>query len=151
MPFANIYISKGSQILHDWYIHPLPYKISLKDFFMKLVNNKISPECNITVTSSEEIEHIELSKTPATPATQVSLNCNIIKLMKGVEIYIYYRLKADNTTATSVPQNGFTILMQNARRSQLYLPTFPQSENRKQTLRNNLIDWIHNHGGGWST
>ena len=24
MPFANIRISKGSRVLHGWYIHPIP-------------------------------------------------------------------------------------------------------------------------------
>ncbi|GBC32615.2 hypothetical protein GLOIN_2v1880501 [Rhizophagus irregularis DAOM 181602=DAOM 197198] len=151
MPFANIRISKGSRVLHGWYIHPLPYEMSLKDFFMKLVNKEISPECNIAVTSSEEIERIELSEALAASATQASLNCNIIELTKGVGIYIHYRLKTDITTATPASQNGFAILMQNARKSKLYLPTFPQSGNRKQTLRNDLVDWIHNNGGGWST
>jgi hypothetical protein len=42
--------------------------------------------------------------------------------------------------------------MQNTCRSQSYLSTFPQSEkiNRKQILRNDLIDWINSHGKGWS-
>ncbi|CAB4395231.1 unnamed protein product [Rhizophagus irregularis] len=127
MPFANIRISKGSRVLYGWYIHPLPYEMSLKDFFMKFVNKKISPECNIAVTSSEEIERIELSEALAASAIQVSLN------------------------STPASQNGFAILMQNACKSKLYLPTFPQSGNRKQTLRNDLVDWIHNNGGGWST
>ncbi len=153
MPFVNIRISKGSQILHGWYIHPIPYEISIKDFFIKLVNKELSPDCNITITSSEEIERVELSETPAAVATQVSLNCDIIELTKNVGIHIHYRLKTDDIIPVPIPQNGFTILMQNARKSQLHLPTFPQSEkiNRKQTLRNDLVDWIHNHGGGWST
>src|SRR5271154_4596141 len=43
--------------------------------------------------------------------------------------------------------------MQNACRSQLYLPIFSQSRksNRKQILRNNLVDWIKHHGSGWSS
>jgi hypothetical protein len=88
---------------------------------------------------------------PTAPAIQVSLNYNIIEVTKGVGIHIYYRLKTEDITATSSPQNGFTILMQNVRRSQLYLPTFSQSGNHKQILRNDLVDWIHNHGGGWSS
>ena len=44
-------------------------------------------------------------------------------------------------------------MMQNALKTQLYLPTSLRSEgaNRKLTLRSNLIDWIQSHGGGWST
>jgi hypothetical protein len=37
MPFANIRISKESRTLHGWYIHPIPYDMTLKDFFEKLV------------------------------------------------------------------------------------------------------------------
>jgi hypothetical protein len=33
----------------------------------------------------------------------------------------------------------------------LYLPKFSQSGNHKQTLHNDLVDWIHNHGGEWSS
>ena len=44
-------------------------------------------------------------------------------------------------------------MMQNAHRTQLYLPTFSQSgkANRKQTLRSDFVDWIRLHNGGWST
>jgi hypothetical protein len=63
MPFANIRISRGSKTLHGWYIHPIPGEMSLKDFFTKLINKELSPECNIDVVSSEEIERVEISKT----------------------------------------------------------------------------------------
>ncbi|CAB4394856.1 unnamed protein product [Rhizophagus irregularis] len=43
--------------------------------------------------------------------------------------------------------------MQNAHKFQLHLPTFPQPEkvNRKQKLRNDIVNWIHSHGSGWPT
>ena len=56
MPFANIRISKGTRILHGWYIHPIPYEMTIRDFFVKLVNKELSPECSIAVTVSEIIE-----------------------------------------------------------------------------------------------
>ncbi len=155
MPLANIRISKGSQILHGWYIHPIPYEMSIKEFFIKLVNKELSPDCNIVVTSSEEIERVELSETSTATTTQVSVDCNIIELTKSVGmIHIHYRLKTDDIAL--VPQNSqnsFTILMRNAQKSQLYLPIFSQSRNinRKQILRNDLVNWIHSHGGGWSS
>jgi hypothetical protein len=102
--------------------------MSLKDFFMKLVNKKISLECNIAITSSEKIERIELRETPTAPATQVSLNCNIIELTKGVGIHIHYRLKTENITATSSPQNGFTVLMQNVHRFNCIYQNFHNQE-----------------------
>ena len=154
MPFANIRISKGSQVLHGWYIHPIPSEMSIKDFFTKLVNKEISLECNIAIASSEEIERVELSETITSITTQVSLNCGIMELTTSVGIHIHYRLKTDDIISALVPrQNGFTILMQNAHRFQLHLPIFSQSDkiNRKQTLRNDLVDWIHNNGGGWSS
>jgi len=154
MPFANIRISKGSKILHSWYIHPIPYEMTIKDFFTKLVNKEISPECNISVTNSEEIEYVELSETPVSVTIRVSLDCNIIELTKSVGIHMHYRLKVDDAIFDLEPQqNSFTILMQNAYQNRLYLPTFSQLDktNRKLTLRNNLVNWIHNHGGGWST
>ena len=152
MPLVNIRISKESRTLHGWYIHPIPYEMSIKDFYIKLVNKELSPECNISVTSSEEIERVELTKTPTSAVvTQVSFNCNIIELTKSVGMHIHYQLKADDTVSTLVPRNIFTIMMQNARKS-LYLPKFPQSEkiNRKQALRNDLVNWIQRHGGKWS-
>jgi hypothetical protein len=155
MPLANIRISKGSQILHGWYIHPIPYEMTIKDFFVKLVTKELSPECNIAVTSSEVVERVELSETPVSVATQVSLNCDIIELTKNVGIHIHYRLKIDNDAISDIvpQQDSFTILMQNARRTQLHLPAFSQLDraNRKLTLRGDLVDWIHRHNGGWST
>ena len=73
---------------------------------------------------------------------------------RNIRIHIHYQLKTDDIISALIPrQNGFTILMQNAHSSQLHLPIFSQSNkiNHKQTLRNDLVDWIHNHGGGWST
>jgi hypothetical protein len=83
-------ISKGSRIIHRWYIHPIPYEMSIKDFFIKLVNKELSSECNIAMTSFEEIERVKLSKTPTAIVTQVSLNCNIIELTRSVGIHIHY-------------------------------------------------------------
>ena len=129
--------------------------MSLKDFFIKLVTKELSPECKIAVTSSEVIESIKLSVTPVSIGTQVNLNCNIIELTKNVGIHIHYQLKVnDDSVSDMVPQrNSFTIMMQNARKTQLYLPTSLRSEgaNRKLTLRSNLVDWIQSHSGGWST
>src|SRR6266498_2348459 len=152
MPFANIRISKGSKILHGWYIHPIPFEMTIKDFFVKLTTGEISPECSFAVTSSEVIEHVELSETLVSVITRVSINCGIIELTTRVGINIHYRPKADVNTIP-LEQDSFTILMRNAHRSQLYLPTFSQLRkvNRKQILRGDLVDWIHNHGDGWST
>jgi hypothetical protein len=155
MPFANIRISKGSRILHGWYIHPIPYEMTIRDFFVKLVTKELSPECSIAVTISEVIERVELSETPVSITTQVSLNCGIIELTLSIGVHIHYRLKSDNDILPDlIPQrNSFTIMMQNAYRTQLHLPTFSQSgkANRKQTLRSDLVNWIHLHNGGWST
>ena len=155
MPLANIRISKGLQVLHGWYIHPIPYEMTIEEFFFKLVNKELSPECGIAVTCSEVIERVEISKTPTAVANQVSTNCNIIELTTSIGIHIHYRLKASDTISPFIPsqQNGFTIIMQNAIQSQLYLPIFSQPErlNRKLKLRNDLVSWIHHHGGGWST
>ena len=154
MLFANIRISKGSKILYGWYIYPIPYEMTIKDFFTKLVNKEISSKCNISVTNSEEIEYVELSKTPVSVTIRISLNYNIIEFTKSVGIHMHYRLKVDDAIFDLKPQqNSFMILMQNAYRNRLYLPTFSQLDkiNRKLILRNNLVNWIHNHGGGWST
>ncbi|RGB40509.1 hypothetical protein C1646_753232 [Rhizophagus diaphanus] len=81
MLFANIRISKGSRVLHAWYIHPIPYEITIKEFFVKLVLTKeLSPECGINIAASEVIEHVELSETPVSTATRVSPDCGIIEL-----------------------------------------------------------------------
>ena len=117
MPFANIRISKGTRILHGWYIHPIPYEMTIRDFFVKLVNKELSPECStIAVTISEIIERVELSETQISIATQVSINCNIIELTSNIGIHVHYRLKNDNDAIPDLaPQrNSFTIMMQNA-------------------------------------
>ncbi|GBC06691.1 hypothetical protein RclHR1_00070058 [Rhizophagus clarus] len=151
MPLVNIRISKESRIIYGWYIHPIPYEMSIKDFFIKLVNKEISSECNIAMTNFEEIERVELSKISTAIVTQVSPNCNIIELTRSVgEIHIHYRLKTDDIVSALVLHNSFTIMMQNAQRFQLYLPKFSQSErtNCKLELCNDLINWIQRHGKG---
>src|SRR5439155_1207267 len=65
MPFANVRISKRPKVLHGWYIHPIPYEMTVKDFFVKLITKEISPESDIAIEVSEVIERVELSETPA--------------------------------------------------------------------------------------
>jgi len=77
-----------------------------------------------------------------------------MELTTSIEKNIHYRLKTDDVIPNLVPQrNSLMILMQNACQIQLHLPIFLQSEksNRKQKLRNDLVDWIQCYGGGWST
>ena len=116
MPFASIRISKGSRTLHGWYIHPIPYDMTLNDFFVKLVTKELSPECNIAVTTSEVVERAELSETPVSVTTQVSLSCSIMELTATIGVHIHYRLKNDiDIIPDFVPQrNSFAIMMQNA-------------------------------------
>jgi len=141
MPVANIRISKGPKVLHGWYIHPIPYEMTVKDFFLKLITKEISSESGIAIEVSEVIERVELSEAPVSTATQV-----IIELTSSIGVHIHYRLKNDTSiTPDIIPQrNSFMIMMQNAHRTQLYLPTFSQSgkANRKQTLHSDLVDWI---------
>ncbi|RIB00040.1 hypothetical protein C2G38_2235896, partial [Gigaspora rosea] len=129
--------------------------MTIKDFFVKLTTGKVSPECNIDFISPEAIDHVELSNAPTTGATRVSLDCNIIEVTSSQGIYIHYRLKMDDVTNSNsaLQRNSFTILMQNAYRTQLCLPTFQQSEkmNRKHKLRSDIVEWIQRHGGGWSS
>ena len=117
MPFANIRISKGPRVLHGWYIHPIPYEMTIKDFFVKLITKELSPECGIIIEVSEIIERVELSETPASTATQVSSDCGIIELTSSIGVHIHYRLKNDTSmTPDLIPQrNSFMIMMQNAR------------------------------------
>ena len=111
MPFANIRISKGSRILHGWYIHPIPYEMTIRDFFVKLITKELSPECSIAITISEIIERVELSETSLSIATQVSPECSIIELTSNIGIHVHYRLKNNNDTIPDLaPQlNSFTI------------------------------------------
>jgi len=62
----------------------------IKDFFIKLITKELSLKCNIIISSSKVIEHIEISKTLSAVITQVSLICNIIKLITSIEICIQY-------------------------------------------------------------
>src|SRR3954453_22491267 len=143
MPFANIRISKGSRVLHGRYIHPIPYEMTIKDFFVKLVLTKeLSPECGINIAASEVIERVELSETLVSAATQVSPDCGIIELTSSIGVHIHYQLKNDTRIVSDLvsQRNSFMIMIQNAHsRAQLYLPNFSQlgKANRKQILRCN--------------
>jgi len=116
MLFVNICISKGSKILHRWYIHPISYEMTIEDFFIKLITKELSPECNIIISSSKVIERIKISETPTAIIIQVSPICNIMKLTTSIEICIQYQLKTDNNIIPNLvtQKNGLIVLMQNA-------------------------------------
>src|SRR4051812_23605079 len=88
MLFANICNSKRSQVLHEWYIYPISYEITIKDFFVKFVLTKeLSSECDINIVTSEIIECVKLSKTLASAATQISSDCGIIELTSSIGVH----------------------------------------------------------------
>ncbi|CAG8834796.1 12969_t:CDS:2, partial [Gigaspora margarita] len=120
--------------------------MTIKDFFVKLITGKLLSECNIGTISSKAIEHVELSNTPTTSATQVSLNCNIMEVTTAIGIYVHYHLKTEDTINSNLAsqQNSFAILIQNTYRTQLYLPTFQQSGNMKykQKLHSDIVEWV---------
>ncbi|CAG8843286.1 10627_t:CDS:1, partial [Gigaspora margarita] len=153
MLVENVHISKGSRTLHGWYIHPIPYEMSIKEFFYKLVIDEISLECNIPISPFEIIKRVELSQALGTTAFQASSNCKIIESTKTFGVNIYYHLKhSDIITSHSAPfQNAFELLMQ-SQKGQKFLPTVLKFKqlNRKQTLYNDIIEWICQNGGGWS-
>ncbi|CAG8817154.1 5177_t:CDS:1, partial [Cetraspora pellucida] len=97
MTFANVRISKGSKTLHGWYIHLIPYEMTLKEFFYKLVNNKISPDILVNVGNFEQIKHIDLSKliNPLMNTTQTSPDCKIIELTSEFGKNVHYHLHND--------------------------------------------------------
>ena len=78
----------GSKVLHRWYIHSIPYEMTIKDFFIKLITKELSSEYNIIVSSFEVIECIKISETSSAVTIQVSPICNIIKLTTNIGIYI---------------------------------------------------------------
>ncbi|CAG8815193.1 17599_t:CDS:2, partial [Racocetra persica] len=115
-----------SKTFHGWYIYPLPYEMSIKEFFDKLIIEEISPEYNINIDPFEIIESIELSQSVNTTTIQAGFDCEIIKVTKIFGVNIYYHLKSNNsTTSHSISSsNTLEILMQNLRKKQIYLPKF---------------------------
>ncbi|CAG8523511.1 4076_t:CDS:2, partial [Scutellospora calospora] len=153
MPVANIRITKGPKTLHGWYIHPIPYEMTIQEFYDKIVIDQITEEFNVDVNSSDIIEYVEISKSQNTFATKTNLNCNIIELINNFGINIHYHFKSDQSLPPSSFQNGLSIIMKHVQRDQLYLPIFsqPSKPNRKQILQQDIINWIKDNGGGWSS
>ncbi|CAG8663200.1 20708_t:CDS:1 [Racocetra persica] len=116
MPIANIYISKGSKMLHSWYAHPILYEMTIKEFFDKLIIGEISPECDISVSFSERIDRTELSQTLDAGATtiQASPHCEIMESTKAFGLNIHYCLKTSNIIISHLApcQNALEIFMQ---------------------------------------
>ncbi|CAG8529704.1 35266_t:CDS:1 [Racocetra persica] len=116
MPITNIYISKGSKTYHGWYAHPILYEITIKEFFDKLIIGEISPGCDIFVSFSETIDHIELSQMLDAGATtiQASPHCEIIESTKAFGLNIHYHLKTSDIIISylALYQNALEILMQ---------------------------------------
>ncbi|CAG8605760.1 3788_t:CDS:1, partial [Racocetra persica] len=129
--------------------------MSIREFFDKLIDREILPECDINIDPFEIIESIELSQSIGATAIQASFNCKIIEITKTFGVNIHYHLKFNNPTTShsvSLP-NALEILMRNSYKKQIYIPSSLKSTrlNRKNILYNDIIECIHKHGGGWST
>ncbi|CAG8849350.1 36904_t:CDS:1, partial [Racocetra persica] len=55
MSFANVCISKGSKTLYEWYIYPILYEMTLKEFFYKIID-KILSNVPIDIKQIKSIE-----------------------------------------------------------------------------------------------
>ncbi|CAG8830873.1 24144_t:CDS:2, partial [Racocetra persica] len=60
----------GSKTIHRWYIHPIPYEMTIKDFFVKLTTGALSFEYNIDTINPETIERVEISEIQDATTTQ---------------------------------------------------------------------------------
>ncbi|CAG8481510.1 15475_t:CDS:2 [Gigaspora rosea] len=120
---------------------------------IRITKSQITEEFNVKINSSDIVEYVEISKSPNTIATKTNLNCNIIELINNFRINIHYYLKSNQSSPPLLFQNGLSIIMKNAQRDQLYLPVFsqPSKPNRKQVLQHDIINWIKDNGGGWSS
>ncbi|CAG8670957.1 1239_t:CDS:1, partial [Ambispora leptoticha] len=134
MTFANVRIPKESKTLHGWYIHPIPYEMTLKEFFYKLVNNEISPNTLVNVGDFEQIKRIDLSKSINLPmnTTQTSPNCKIIELTSEFGKNVHFHLHNDRVQYSNLDKydkykNGFDIIMQSSQNKQFYVPNFSYS------------------------
>ncbi|CAG8621838.1 11761_t:CDS:2, partial [Scutellospora calospora] len=103
------------------YIYPIPYEMTIKDFFIKLTTRELSSEYDIDIIDLEAIECIEINKIQVAATIQVSSNCNILEVTTN-----------------------------NVHRTKLYFPNFSQLEksNRKLNLRDDIVDWIQHHDRG---
>ncbi|CAG8559972.1 3797_t:CDS:2 [Gigaspora margarita] len=121
MPFANVHISKGSKTLYRWYIYPIPYEMTLREFFYKIID-KIPYNALIDV---EQIKKIELSKliNSSTNTLQASPDCNIIELMNEFRRNVHYCLST-NELQPHNSHNALDIIMQSAQNRQLYASIF---------------------------
>ncbi|RIB03172.1 hypothetical protein C2G38_2225862 [Gigaspora rosea] len=142
-------------MLHGWYAHPIPYEMSIKEFFDKLIIGEISPDYDISVSPFETIDRIELSQTLVAGATtiQASPYCQIIESTKAFGLNIHYRLNiSDMITSHLAPcQNALKILMQTQKKIFLPSPLQYKRLNNKQVLYNDIIEWIRQNGGVWSS
>ncbi|CAG8457754.1 24796_t:CDS:2 [Gigaspora rosea] len=139
------------------YIHPIPYEMTLNEFFYKLVNREISPDISVDVSYFEQIKRIDLSKStnPPMETTQTSPDCEIIELTSEFGKNIHYHLHSNEMRYSNLDKykNGFDIIMQTSQSKQLYVPNFSHSPNSncKQLLRLDIVKLIQNHQSGWST
>ncbi|CAG8806570.1 18961_t:CDS:1, partial [Racocetra persica] len=155
MPIANIYILKGLKMLHSWYAYPILYKMTIKEFFDKLIIGEISSEYDISISFSETIDRIELSQTLGAGATtiQASSHCEIIESTKAFGLNIHYRLKTSDIIIFHLVlcQNALEILIQTQKKNFLLSPLQYKRLNNKQVLYNDIIEWICQNGEEWSS
>ncbi|CAG8773665.1 38873_t:CDS:1, partial [Gigaspora margarita] len=114
---------------------------------------QITEEFNVKINFSNIVEYVEISKSPNTIVTKTNLNYNIIELINNFRINIHYYLKSNQSSPLLSFQNGLSIIMKNTQRDQLYLLVFlqPFKPNWKQVLQQDIINWIKDNGGSWSS
>ncbi|CAG8805086.1 9136_t:CDS:1, partial [Gigaspora margarita] len=80
-----------TKTLYDWHIYLIPYEMTLRDIFEKLVYGEILSGSSFNLNIFEKVKRVEISQTPTSTTIQASQDCNISELVNtfGSNIYFY--------------------------------------------------------------
>jgi len=152
MPSVSIKVilSDRKEIL-NWQIHPVNENPSLNEFFHLLATGQISPEVFIDKDYHNFILKAKVGSSLKGEFVSINIHCKLNEILQSFGNFVLFELQLpeDYQLPIQGKKNAFNVLVSNS--IQLFLPSFksPKKPTKKDLLRNDIVTWIKNNGGGW--
>jgi hypothetical protein len=154
MPSASVKVvlSDRKELL-NWQIHPVVGNPSLYEFFHLLATGKISPEVFIDRNYHDFPLKAKIGSSLKDEFVNVNIQCELSEILQSFGNFVLFELQIPedyNHAPIQEEKNAFKVLISSS--AQLVLPSFqlPKKPNKKDLLRQDLIEWIKDNGGGWN-
>ncbi|CAB4431161.1 unnamed protein product [Rhizophagus irregularis] len=147
---VKVVLSDRKKLL-KWQIHPVIGNPSLCEFFHSLAIGQVSPEVFINKDYHEFLLKTKVGDSVKGEFFDVNIQCKFNEIAQNFGNFFLFELQIpeDYQLPLQKEKNVFEILISNS--TQLSLPSFKLSKklNRKDLLRQDMVEWIKKNGGGW--